>query len=272
MEKMYMRMFTRSMGIMLICGFLAYPAVDVAAEQTVDQRLEQLEQQLEQLRNRSEKTRDLDITTVDERLEKLENRQSPWVNEESGNMVFFRGGRSWATSDRGSEVFTDVAGSSGRNDGSKGYYVGAGLDLVLSKNVFGMMSKTWVLGEIGVEYKRWNSKRVSSATNVLAGTGTSPTKVELTQLTVSVSPKVLFMEDSRLRPWIIPIGLDFHVISPPSGDVTVLDLGAQFAVGAQYRVWRAFHIGVDGRFHLAAGETDTTNNFGTVGAYAGIAF
>ncbi|WP_447971486.1 hypothetical protein [Nitrospira sp. M1] len=272
MRKMEKCRLSKCLGLILVCGFLAYPMISFAEGQTVDDRLQRLERQLEELRKQTDQSRTLDVSTVDQRLEKLESRQSPGGNDDSGNMVFFRGGRSWATSDRGSEVFTDVAGSTGRNDGNKGYYLGAGLDLVLSKNVFGMMSKTWVLGEIGVEYKRWHSKRVRSATNVLAGTGISPTKIELSQLTVSVSPKVMFMEDSRFRPWIIPIGLDFHVISPPSGDVTVLDIGAQFAVGAQYRVWRAFHIGVDGRFHLAAGETNTTNNFGTVGGYVGIAF
>jgi hypothetical protein len=91
-------------------------------------------------------------------------------------------------------------------------------------------------------------------------------------LTVNVAPKIMFMEGSRFRPWIIPVGLDFHVISPPSNDSTYLDIGAQFAVGAQYRLWKAFHLGVDGRFHLATNQTDTTNNFGTVGGYVGIAF
>jgi hypothetical protein len=91
-------------------------------------------------------------------------------------------------------------------------------------------------------------------------------------LTVNVAPKIMFMEGSRFRPWIIPAGLDFHVISPPSNDTTVLDIGVQFAVGAQVRVWKALHLGVDGRFHLATGQTDTTNNFGTAGAYLGIAF
>ncbi len=102
--------------------------------------------------------------------------------------------------------------------------------------------------------------------------GVSVGKFELTMLTVSISPKLMFIEGSRFRPWIIPAGLDFHVISPPSNDTTVLDVGVQFAGGAQYRVWKAVHLGLDGRFHLAAGETDTTNNFGTVGAYLGIGF
>ncbi|MCA9473075.1 MAG: hypothetical protein KC594_13525, partial [Nitrospira sp.] len=198
--------------------------------------------------------------TLEERVERLEQQQSVTGGGEAGHMVFFRGGGAWATSDRSREVLTDVGGATGVNNGDSGYYVGAGLDLLLSKNVWGLFSKTWILGEIGVEYKRWHSKKVSSATNALTGLGEARTKVQLTQLTVSVSPKIMFMEGSRFRPWIIPGGLDFHVISPPSGDVTVLDIGAQFAVGAQYRVWKAMHVGVDGRFHVAAGQTDTTNN------------
>ncbi|MEX2492601.1 MAG: hypothetical protein WD425_12650 [Nitrospirales bacterium] len=213
--------------------------------------------------------------TVEERLERLEQKtlsSAPGAEQETGNMVFFRGGGAWATSDRSGEVLTDVGRTSGSNGGDSGYYIGAGLDLVMSKNLWGIMSDTWVFGEIGVEYKRWNSKTVRSATNALTGLGETTTKIQLTQLTVSVSPKIMFLDGSRIRPWIIPVGLDFHVISPPSGDVTVLDYGAQFAVGAQVRVWKAFHLGIDGRFHLAAGQTDTTNNFGTAGAYLGIAF
>jgi hypothetical protein len=135
-----------------------------------------------------------------------------------------------------------------------------------------------------VEFKRWTSNEVAQAvptTCAFAITNANPgqacpanlsTKVQLTMLTVDIAPKIMFMEGSRFRPWIIPAGLDFHVISPPSNDTTVLDIGVQFAAGAQYRVWKALHLGLDGRFHLAAGETDTVNNFGTFGAYLGIGF
>jgi len=221
--------------------------------------------------------------TVEERLERLEQKtlsSSPGATQETGNMVFFRGGWAGLVNDRGNEIFTDVDGTFGTgstNDKNSGYYVGAGLDLVLSRDAWGMMSGAWVLGEIGVEFKRWNSEKVAQAVPSTAQTAFGPTtvdirKVQLTMLTVSVSPKIMFMEGSRFRPWIIPVGLDFHVISPPSNDTTVLDLGVQFAVGAQYRIWKAIHLGVDGRFHLATGQTDTTNNFGTAGAYLGIAF
>ncbi len=220
--------------------------------------------------------------TVEERLERLEQKtlsSSPGAEQETGNMVFFRGGGAWATSDRSNEVFTDVFGFSENNDGDSGYYVGAGLDLVLTRDIWDLFPGTWVLGEIGVEFKRFDSKKVTQAvptTCAVAGVGTCSVqtnkKVQITMLTVNVAPKIMFMEGSRFRPWIIPAGLDFHVISPPSNDTTVLDIGVQFAVGAQVRVWKALHLGIDGRFHLATGQTDTTNNFGTAGAYFGIAF
>ncbi len=219
--------------------------------------------------------------TVEERLERLEQKtlsSSPGAEQETGNMVFFRGGGAWATSDRSGEVFTDAFGFQGNNSGDSGYYVGAGLDLVLTKDVWNLFPGAWILGEIGVEFKRFDSKRVTQAVPSTCGVAGVPTcsvrkeKVQISMLTVDVAPKIMFMEGSRFRPWIIPVGLDFHVISPPSDDTTVLDIGVQFAVGAQFRVWKAIHLGVDGRYHLAAGQTDTTNNFGTAGAYLGIAF
>jgi len=231
------------------------------------------------------------MKALEERLDKVDQQVQDahtidW--DQAGNMVMFRGGGAWLTSNRSNEVFTDVFGFTGStNDNSSGWYAGGDLNLLLSKDMWGLMSKVWTQGEIGVEYKRWTSNEVTVAVPATcslafigAGLGAAnpcpnpldQQKVELTMLTVSISPKLMFMEGSRFRPWIIPAGLDFHVISPPSNDTTVLDIGVQFAAGAQYRIWKAMHLGVDGRFHLAAGETDTTNNFGTVGAYLGIGF
>jgi len=200
-----------------------------------------------------------------------------WADEQIGNQVFFRGGWAGMTSDRAGEVFTDVFRNNGANNGQYGYYVGGGLDLVLSKDVWGMLSKTWALGEIGVEFKRFDSNTVTVAvpttcTAVTATCKATTNQVPITMLTVDIAPKIKFMEGSRLRPWIIPIGLDFHVISPPSNATAVLDIGVQFGAGLEYRLYKAFHLGLDGRFHLASGQTQTTNNFGTAGIYLGIAF
>lgn len=192
--------------------------------------------------------------------------------EEAGNMVSFRGGWAGLVHDRGGQVFTDVNGASGRNDGHGGYYIGGALDLLLTRDLWGMMNNLWAQGEVGLEFKRFNSKDVRSATNALTGIGTTKAVVPITMLTVDVSPKLRWGGAGRLSPWIIPIGLDFVVVSPPSDQTGYLDVGAQFGVGADYRVWKEMKVGLDARYHVAAGHTGTQNNFGTVGTYLGIGF
>jgi hypothetical protein len=191
--------------------------------------------------------------------------------DEKGNVVFFRGGYAGLTSNRGNEVFTDVNSAAGRNNGSSGYYVGGGLDLMLSKDFWGASNNVSALGEIGVEFKRWNSSRVRNTTSaLLGGTGTSETQI--TMLTVDIAPKLKFHQFGDLVPWIVPIGLDFHVISPPSNNSNYLDIGVQFAAGFEYRVWKELKLGADARFHLASNQTSTVNNFFTAGPYVGIGF
>lgn len=200
-----------------------------------------------------------------------------WAEETTtGNRVFFRGGFAALNSSRGGELFTDGhnALGAGRNDDSTGYYVGAGTDLMLTKDVWGMMKGIAVLGEIGVEYKRFSSKTVSNSdtTGVTGVSSGGPAKVQVTMLTVDVAPKVKFRQGTDFQPWVIPVGLDFHVISPPSNQTNYLDIGVQFGAGAEYRIWKELWLGVDGRYHLASGATNSVNNFGTVGAYVGIGF
>jgi hypothetical protein len=203
-----------------------------------------------------------------------------WAEDEMrGNQVFFRGGFAGLTSNRSGEVFTDVYGLSGFNSGSSGYYVGAGEDIMLTKDLWGMMSNISAFGEIGVEFKRFNSAKVVEAVpSTCAATGAIPTcsirsnTVQITMLTVDIAPKFKFNQFGNLVPWIIPIGLDFHVISPPSNASNYLDIGVQFAAGFEYKVWKELKLGADARFHLASNQTNTVNNFWTVGPYVGIGF
>ena len=130
-----------------------------------------------------------------------------------GNQVFFRGGGAFLSEDRGGQIFTDTGGATGTfNNEDSGFYVGGGVELVLSNNVWGFMPKTTVLGEIGVEYRRFDSNRVVQVAGALASdlTNFPIEKVQLTMLNVSVSPKIKFNEGSPLRPWIIPVRVGFH--------------------------------------------------------------
>lgn len=205
---------------------------------------------------------------------------SPVSAEEfgNGNQVFFKGGFMNLSSDRGTQIFTDTNGLTGSNGGNGGWYAGAGLDLMLSKDVWGALEKTSVLGEIGLQFNRINSARVNNtagsvATHVTTGTtALDPEKVQLTMMTIDVAPKIKFMEGSAFRPWIIPIGLDFHVISPPSNRTQYLDMGVQFGAGFEYQIWKAIKLGVDARYHLTSRMTNTNNDYFQVGPYAGISF
>ncbi len=124
------------------------------------------------------------------------------AEEGTGNMVFFKGGFMNLNQDRSGQIFTDTAGIAGSNGGNAGWYAGAGLDLVMSKDVWGGMDKTWVVGEIGLQFNSINSNRVNNAagsiaTRTLTDTlATDPQKVQLTMVTIDVAPKIKFMEGS----------------------------------------------------------------------------
>ena len=68
-----------------------------------------------------------------------------------GNQVFFRGGGAFLSADRGGQVFTDTGGATGTfNNEDSGFYVGGGVELVLSNNVWGFLPKKpayWVRSE-----------------------------------------------------------------------------------------------------------------------------
>ena len=86
-----------------------------------------------------------------------------------GNQVFFRGGGAFLSENRGGQIFTDTGNVTGAgfNNDENGFYVGGGVELVLSNDVWGFIPKTTVLGEIGVEYRRFDSKEVLQATSAI---------------------------------------------------------------------------------------------------------
>ena len=116
------------------------------------------------------------------------------------------------------------------------------------------------------------------ATGGAVGDGAGPygncsNTVTVTQFTLSASPKIKFMEGSNFRPWVIPAGFAFHVISPPSDGVSYTTVGVQFAVGADYKVWKDIYVGSDIRYHLTSNATDGVNLDGmTAGGYVSLGF
>ena len=135
----------------------------------------------------------------------------------TGNRVFFRGGFAEASNDRSGELFTDVYGAAiplgvgGSAGGKTGYYVGGGIDLMLSKDVWGMMKGIAIVGEVGVEFKRFNSPSTANTGNlglqpttppggfVLGVTNTRASTAQITMLTVDIAPKVKFMQGTDFQ-------------------------------------------------------------------------
>lgn len=215
------------------------------------------------------------------RIAKLEKADAEQVAASKDNMVFFRGGYARNDYNRYGDILTDTAGIGGQQNGKQdGWYVGAGFDFSLSDDLFGMHDGTEILAELMFEYKEFDRATMSAAalptvvnsvvtSTLTPGAGT----VTVGQFTLTASPKIKFLKGSDFRPWIIPVGLSLHVISPPSDGVTVLDPGMQFAAGADYHVWNNIYVGADIRYQLTFGNLDGTNTEGfTTGGYVGIGF
>lgn len=213
------------------------------------------------------------------------------------NMVFFRGGYGHANANRGGTLDPTTIAGTGLNNrngltqgltGSNGiadqdaWYFGAGFDFSLNDNLFGLMDKTEVLAELLVDYKQLGERQANglSATEVavvnslgfnlpVANTQTAT----VNQLTVAASPKVKFLKGSSFRPWLIPVGFEINVISPPSDAITVLNPGMQFGAGADYKIWKDLYVGADARYHLSMDDVDGVRTDGvTAGGYLGIGF
>lgn len=221
----------------------------------------------------SEKVQELDqwMTSV--------KSQPAKADDHHDNTLFFRGGFAHMDQARnGVSIQSQVVpvGAQDQSD-TDGWYIGAGFDFSLTDDAWGMMDNTQVLAELLVEYKEYGTdiqgNALANDPTILAGGGLNPRSVTVNQLTLAAAPKVKFMKGSDFRPWIIPIGLGLHVISPPSESITVLNPGLMFGGGADYKIWKDFYIGADARYHLTGGSADGVNTDGyTAGGYIGMGF
>ncbi len=195
-------------------------------------------------------------------------KSAPKDKRSKDNMVFFRGGYAHANQTRGgtnSDGNADLlVGSNANRSDKDAWYFGAGFDFSVNDNLFGLMDKTEVLAELNVEYKEYNKSTLSLLTGQ---------NVTTNQLNLSASPKVKFFKGSAFRPWLIPVGLDLNIISPPSGAVTVLNPGLVVGLGADYKIWKDIYVGSDVRYHYTTGRLDGVNTDGvTAGGYLGLGF
>lgn len=281
-----------------IAGALAAPQAAVAhskAErmaEAANNKVEALEAQLQQMQYelqalRAEANRpasNADSAKVQE-LDQWMNavKSEPAKSEEKNNMVFFRGGYGHMDSKRGGTLDPTAAGgqSGGALNGEIGnqdtWYFGAGFDWSLNDDLFGMMNGTEVLAELMFDYKELGDRAPNGITPAIGGaTGLPAVNTEtatVNQLTLAASPKIKFLKGQAFRPWLIPVGFELNIVSPPSDAITVLNPGMQFGLGADYKIWNNLYVGADARYHYSPDNVDGVNTNGvTAGGYLGIGF
>jgi opacity protein-like surface antigen len=198
-------------------------------------------------------------------------------------MLYFRGG--YTANDQSMAATTNTAtlangavatlGSPGHRDG---WNFGAGIDFHLNENMFGLVDKTDLLGELDLNYVDLGTFRAGAISGVANAAGvplSNTQEASQSMLRISASPKIKFMKGSDFRPWIIPVGFTLNVISPPSqaNTITVLKPAMNFGTGVDYNVWKSLYIGADVRYFLATETLNGTNVNGlTAGGTVGFGF
>ncbi|TXI29958.1 MAG: porin family protein [Nitrosomonas oligotropha] len=285
---------------------IAFAAPQAVAGDAAAERIKQLEQSLQAIqvelqRMKSEsaqaaqkvKSIEQTATQTEQKINSLEERKAALLERvdpitqrigsditEKTRMLHFRGGFAHMMNHREGVTIQNPVLPIGAQDQAdkQGWYVGAGLDWGLTRDMWGVMPKTTVFAELMFEYKQFGAHvlgngAVGNVPSMLAGGAVNPINVTVSQFTVSASPKIKFFEGSKIRPWIIPAGLSVHVMSPPSNSITYIVPGVQFGAGIDYNIWKDFFVGVEGRYQLVAGRSDGVNLSGmTAGGYVGIGF
>lgn len=282
----------------LAAGALAAPTASADARvEALEAQVNQMSQMLQEMQGELNRVRDSASRAASENTAKVMEldewaasvKSAPAEAKSRDNMAFFRGGWARNNNNRGFSNNQDLlagspfSGQSNETD-QEGWYFGAALDFSINDDLFGLMQNTEMLAELGVEYKEISSGKTNNtlhdAFNYILANNNNPANVQLSpatvtvnQLTLSVSPKIKFLKGSDFRPWLIPIGFDLNVISPPAGSITVLNPGMQFALGADYRIWDNIFVGADARYHQTLDNSDGVDTDGfTLGGYIGLGF
>jgi hypothetical protein len=283
---------------------LAGPSAERAA-QAANRKAEMLEAQLQAMQGeiaalRAQVNNVAPTTAVDaQKVQELDAwmtsvKSEPVVAKTKDNMVFFRGGYARSDTQRGGTLDPTYVPGLGTNpngllvgpiNDKDAWYFGAGFDFSLQDNFWGLMDGTEVLAELGVNYtqfatNQYNGLSIPAISNLAAATNglyqlppANSQTATVNMATVSASPKVKFLKGSAFRPWLIPVGFELNVISPPSNAITVLEPGMVFGVGADYKIWKNLYVGADVRYHYAPGNVDGINiNTLNAGGYLGIGF
>jgi len=264
--------------------------------QAANRKAEMLEAQLQAMQGeiaalRAQVNSTAPTTAVDsQKVQELDQwmtsvKSEPVKAKTKDNMVFFRGGYAHFNNVRGGTLDPTNLGAASNPNGlivgpitdKDAWYFGAGFDFSLDDNLWGLMDGTEVLAELGVNYTQLATNKPNGLSPQEAGAvGLPPANSQtatVNMATVSAAPKVKFLKGSAFRPWLIPVGFELNVISPPSNAITVLTPGMVFGVGADYKIWKNLYVGADVRYHYAPGSVDGVRvNAFNAGGYVGIGF
>jgi len=258
--------------------------------EALEQQLQAMQYELQALRAQASRTETTQDSAKVQELEQWMNsvKAEPASSKGKYNMVFFRGGYGHADSKRGGTVDPTAPGGNsggvlnGAIGGQDAWYFGAGFDWSLNDDLFGMMSGTEVLAELMFDYKELGEQAKNGlapeAVAILETVGyhipgANTEKATVNQLTLAASPKIKFFKGQAFRPWLVPVGFELSVVSPPSDAITVLNPGFQFGLGADYKIWKDLYVGADARYHYSPDNVDGVNTNGvTAGGYVGIGF
>ncbi len=281
----------------LVAAVSVFAPQAIAADSVnMELKIQQMEESLRLMREELNVVRETARQPI-ERVDSLEERVtmvelSDDYVKKGKSQIFFRGGFARMNVSRRNQVFSDIFAD---DNGfpvvatrKEGWYAGAGIEHTLSEDLFGLYDGAELLGEINFQFAQWNSDDSIDPTDsdaalrvvpVAAGAiGANPGLagnafgVSLSQFTLSASPKIKFLPDSSIRPWIIPIGLDINVISPPSNAGTVLNIGINFGAGVEWNFWQNLNLGADVRYHWSPRIDGVDPRYWQAGGYIGFAF
>lgn len=234
---------------------------------STDARLRQMESEIQALRGELGRTRSETKSAVNAVAEKSAAQdaaiEAKLVKHEDEtykkNTIFFRGGYAAMAHNRNGELLVSnnalLNNRQYENNGGSGWYIGAGFDHRITNDLFGMTDLLAVDAELMVQYMNFGSSTNSFVTATVGGLGVPGVmQNQVTQLTVSASPKIKFNTGTIFTPWVIPFGLSVNVISPPSSGVTVLNPGLMLGVGGEAEFMKAIVAGVDFRYNFTGGD------------------
>ena len=218
------------------------------------------------------------------------------VKAQKLGQVYMRGHYARQMSDRSEDFFTGAIPALGLEgiEDRDGYGIATGVNIMVAPKDPWLGQEVW--GEVGLEYSRFgDSDRGTNATRAIellhglnpgsvANKSSDQSEISVSIFNVHIGPKLRFNFGDpepdklwtwkRLHPYMV-MAMMFGVISPPSDDVTYIDIGALLVGGFDYvlpPLGGLFSIGMDYRHHFFGNATGEDIDYGSAGVFFTVNF